>query len=455
VERTSLNFLKSWLSETGRKPLVIRGARQVGKTWLVRHFAKAMGKDLVEINFEKQPLIAKFFDSNDPQNILSELGVYFKKKITPAHSILFLDEIQAVPILLSKLRWFAEDLPELPVIAAGSLLEFVLAKHTFSMPVGRIGYMHLEPLSFGEFLLAQGNEMVLEHLRDYEFNREIALPTHEMLMKNFKEYMLVGGLPATVLSWITDHDFEKVNAIQNDLLGTYRDDFTKYSSRIDPERLDEVMAAVPEMLGQKFVCSRVNPVVPASTIKKVLNLFKKARMCHYVWNSTANGVPLAAGLRKKYFKIVFLDTGLCSTALELNLNKINAAEEVTLINNGAIAEQVVGQLLRTIEPFYKEPALYYWQREEKGSSAEIDYILQHGSHVIPIEVKAGSTGSLKSLHVFMGLKKLPLAVRINSGLPSRTQVEVKDHKGDKVSYELLSIPFYLIGQLHRLIETVS
>lgn len=452
MNRMLLKNLQKWLISANRKPLVIRGARQVGKTWLVKHFANLAGKQIIELNFEKQPSYASLFTSNNPQHILLNLSAHFNQKIDVEKCILFLDEIQAVPQLLSKLRWFAEDLRQLPIIATGSLLEFVLADHTFSMPVGRISYMYLEPLSFEEFLLAHDNKFLCDYIAAYDFKMDIPIAIHEQLLLLFKEYILIGGMPAAVMSWVTEHSFENVNQVHYDLLTTYRDDFAKYKGRVAIERLEEVMMAIPKMLGQKFVYSRVNPSISSVIIKPVVTLLNKARVCHRVWSCSANGVPLAAEIKEKYFKEIFLDVGLCSAALGLKLNQINTADEIILINNGGIAEQVVGQILRTIDPPYIEPALYCWNREEAGSNAEIDYIIQNGNNLVPIEVKAGATGSLKSLHLFMGVKKLPLAVRINSDLPSKININVKDHARKSVQYTLLSIPFYLIGQMYHLLN---
>src|SRR3989338_2401005 len=449
--RKAFGFLEKWVSESDRKPLVLRGARQVGKTWLVRHFANMSEKKLIEINFEKQQQYVKYFSSNDPKQILLNLSAAFHHEIIPEKCLLFLDEIQSAPELLAKLRWFAEDLPELPVIAAGSLLEFVLANHTFSMPVGRIGYLHLEPLSFEEFLMAQDKKILCDYLSKYTLKIEIPMPLHEQLMSLFKEYVLVGGLPAAVSSWISDRSLSKVNKIQHNLLATYRDDFSKYNGRIATERLDETMMAVPKMLGQKFVFSHVSSSAQSNTIKQALSLLNKARICHRVSGSHANGVPLAAEIKEKYFKEIFLDVGLCCAALDLNLNQINNTDEITLINQGAIAEQVVGQLLRVIHPFYMQPALYYWLREEKGSNAEVDYVISHNGKIIPIEVKAGSTGALKSLHLMMELKKLKFAIRINSDLPSKTEVKVKNYSSKQIEYTLLSLPFYLLGQINNIV----
>lgn len=456
MHRMALTYLtKEWLPSVERKPLIIRGARQVGKTWLIRQLARQSGKTLIEINFEKSPQAASLFASNDPPQILMNLSTFLNKKIEISECLLFLDEIQASPEILAKLRWFYEESPQLPVVSAGSLLEFVFEDHTFSIPVGRISYLHLEPLSFEEFLLARDQGLLYEYLQNFQFkdNSEIPKALHEQCLSLFKEYILIGGMPAVVSSWIKEQSIPRVHQIQNDLLATYRDDFAKYGGRISLDKLDEIMMSVPKRLGQKYVYSKVNPSINGQTVKQVLSLFNKARICHRVSGCSANGVPLLSETKEKYFKEVFLDTGLCSTALGLNYAQIQSMDELNVINNGAIAEQAVGQLLRTIFPFYVEPTLYYWQRDAEGSNAEIDYVIQHGEQIIPIEVKAGGTGSLKSLHLFMELKKKNLAIRINSDVPTKTNVNVKGRAGE-VTYPLLSIPFYLVGQIHRLLEEI-
>lgn len=452
MRRDRLDFLRSWLKTREGKPLVVRGARQVGKTWIVRHFAELEKLNLVELNFEKRPNLASFFDSNNPKQILKNIGAAQGFHIDPKNSLLFLDEIQACPELFAKLRWFAEDLPELPVIAAGSLLEFVLADHTFSMPVGRIHYMYLEPLSFEEFLLACHEETLLGFIRSFRLCETIPVALHEQLMVLFKEYLVIGGLPAVVRSWRDNHDFEKVNQLHFDLLTTYRDDFAKYSRRIPKERLDEVIMMVPKLLGEKFVYSKVNSDVSSTTIRQSLDLLCQAKVCHSAISCAANGVPLSAELNPKFVKVLLLDCGLCSAALGFALHHMNSVSEIAHINRGGIAEQVAGQILRTVFPPYIEPALYYWHRTKKGAQAEVDYVIQHHSQVVPIEVKAGSTGGLKSLHQFMEAKKLTLALRVNSDTPSNTLVKVKNSLGNQVEYHLLSLPFYLLGQVHRLIE---
>jgi|JI9StandDraft_1071089.scaffolds.fasta_scaffold11709_2 predicted AAA+ superfamily ATPase len=452
MKREHTTFLKNWLTTKDRKPLVIRGARQVGKTWLIRNLAEIAQKQLIELNFEKQPELASLFSSNDPKEILINISASFNQKIDPLKTLLFLDEIQAAPELLSKLRWFAEDMAELPVIAAGSLLDFTLEEHEFSMPVGRIGYLYLEPLSFEEFLEASSQEGLRSYLENYTLPTVIPASIHLQLLKLLKEYLIIGGMPAAVSSWVKKNQLDAVHQIQVDLLTTYRDDFAKYSGRLTIRYLQDIMSSIPRQLGRKFVYREVNSETTIPPLKQALNLLCKARICHRIIATAANGLPLDAEANEKFIKMILLDCGLCSASLGLSLHQLTSTQDITLINSGAMAEQLVGQLLRTISPPYVSPLLYYWQREKKGAGAEIDYVIQHENQVIPIEVKAGTTGSLKSLHQFMKEKKGSVAVRVNSDLPSIGKVEVKDAQGELIDYKLLSIPFYLVRQLHRLIE---
>ena len=441
MRRKGLDFLKEWFLRPSRKPLVMRGARQVGKTWLVRTFASSENLQLLELNLEKNPAFASLFSSNEPAEILLLVEVALKKKIDLQGSLLFLDEIQSFPQILAKLRWFAEEMPQLAVIATGSLLEFALEEHSFSMPVGRINYMHLEPLSFEEYLMAQEASSLLDYLRAFNLKQTISPFLHEKLMIYLKEYIIVGGMPAAVSAWVKRRQLSEIYEIHSDLLGAYRDDFRKYQGRVPIERLDEVLASVPKQLGQRFVYKNVNPDEGTQSIKRAFNLLTLARVCHRINSASANGVPLGAEVNDKFFKAIFVDVGLSSTMLGLALNQIKDIEEIVLVNNGAIAEQVVGQLLRTLVPIFVEPHLFYWQREKKGSDAEIDYVIQHQTSVIPIEVKAGMSGTLKSLHLFMGLRGYPIAVRVNSDRPSVSHLSVVNSLGEPVEVHIAFHPY--------------
>ena len=451
MRRHANKTVENWIADPRRKPLVLRGARQTGKTWLTRQLAKTATKTLVEINFEEHPEFRSLFDTNEPAKILRNIEFKLDITIEPHNSLLLLDEVQMFPEVLAKLRWFYESLPELPVIAAGSLLDFALADHAFSMPVGRIDYLHLEPLSFEEFLLAKGMDQSVAFLHEYTLPEKVPDAIHQKLLAAFREYVVIGGMPAAVNSWVETQSLENVSRVQNNLLLTYRNDFAKYAKRISIEHLEETLMTVPKMLGQKFVYSRVNSHTKTETLKKALNLLCKARVCYKIHATNANGLPLLSEVNEKYCKVGLVDTGLASSLLGLRLGHLESVADLNLVNEGALSEQVISQLLRCIEPDYVEPHNFYWCREEKNSSSEIDFVMQHHHEIIPIEVKSGKTGSLKSLQQFMYLKKRKRAVRINADAPSTVLVDLKTSNGASVAYQLLSIPFYLTEQLHRLL----
>ncbi len=450
--RNALIYMKKWISAEERKPLVIRGARQVGKTTLVTLLGEQCGRQVINLNFEANPEYISLFNTNDPKQILTLLSSHFNQAFTPENSILLLDEIQAAPLLLAKLRWIYEKMPALPVVATGSLLDFVLAKHEFSMPVGRITYLYLEPLSFEEFLLAGNQKQLHDFITQFELNDAMPQLIHNQLMQLFKTYTLIGGMPAAVKTWIKTQDLTAVATIHSDLLATYRDDFSKYAGRMDTSRLNEILLAIPNQLACKFVFTHVNPEVATPALKQALQSITQARLATRIHCTHANGLPLGATINPKMFKMVLLDVGLASNALGLRLDTLMTTQQLDLINKGAIAEQVVGQLLKTTTPFYKDPELYYWTRASKMASAEIDYITHFGEQIVPIEVKSGKTGTLKSLHLFMAQKKLHTAIRINADVPSLTPVSVTNPLNELSEYQLLSLPFYLIEQWMRLYE---
>ena len=444
--------LNEWLQSSARKPLVLRGARQVGKTWIVRELAKLSGRELIELNFEQQSDLTVHFRSNDPSEILLNLQSALNQSIDPNNSILFFDEIQAAPELFAKLRWFYEKMPNLPVIAAGSLLEFVLEKHEFSMPVGRINYMFIEPLGYEEFLIAKGEEHLLKAIESATFESPLNVALHNKANHLFREYLTVGGMPEAVSTWIDTHSLDALAEVHSNLINTYKDDFAKYSGRLSIEHLKDVLNAVPKMLTNKFIYQHVNPGARHGSIKQAVNLLTKARLCHSVQSVSANGIPVAAELNPKIFKMILLDVGLVSTLLGLRLHQFQSIDEIMLINKGALAEQVAGQMLRSLSPYYSDPKLYYWTRENQTATAEIDYLIQNNQHLIPVEVKAGNEGKMRSLHQFMHEKPWNKAIRLYAGEMMKNQINTKTVKGDSVSYMLLSLPLYLSGQIYRLLN---
>jgi len=449
--RFASSELNAWLQGSNRKPLVIRGARQVGKTWLVRDFAKHNNLRLIEINLEKFPNLADLFSENDPQEILKNIEATLAIKIAHESSCLFLDEIQAAPELLAKLRWFKEDMPEFPVISAGSLLEFALKKIRYSMPVGRITYFYLEPMSFFEFALASGNEALYQKMISAAPEKVPPQTLHAACMALYRQYCLVGGMPEAVQTWLNTQDIQACIKVQHDLLATYRDDFHKYGGEIDARLLNRILLSVAEQLGSKFVYSMVDSGVQTTFIKRLLTLLSQARVCSKVAHTSGNGLPLGAESNEKFFKTLMVDIGLVSTMLGLSPAGQSKSDIMFFANKGGLAEQFVGQQLRAAQAPVMDPQLYYWQRTG-GRQGEIDYIIQHGSHIIPVEVKSGAAGAMKSLHQFMAEKHLAFAVRFNANPPAIEDITVKTTLGQPVSYRLLSLPLYLAGQINTLLD---
>ena len=440
-----------WLKSRNRKPMVLRGARQVGKTWLVRDLAERQHLELIELNFERFPSLADLFSENNPKEILRNIEAELGIAINPRSSLLFLDEIQTAPQLFSKLRWFKEDMPDFPVIAAGSLLEFALNKQQYSMPVGRISCFFLEPMSFFEFILATGNEALSRKLLTVNIEKGIPESLHEKCLALYHDFCLVGGMPEVVREWVETKDMKSCIKLQQDLLATYRDDFHKYGGDIDAILLARIMLSVSEQLGNKFVYSRVDPSRNMGQIKKSLTMLSLAKVCTKVLHTSGNALPLGGESNEKFFKSLMLDIGLVSAQLGLSSTRPSEAKNIIFSNKGGLAEQFVGQQLRAAQTPLTDPQLFYWQRTG-GRLGELDYILQHGSRVVPVEVKSGKAGTMKSLHHFMAEKGHGFAVRCNIDQPSVKEINVKTTAGTPVSYRLLSIPVYLTERIDELVD---
>lgn len=441
--------LSAWLTAADRKPLVVRGARQVGKTWLIRQLAQQHQKELIEFNFERDPTAKRFFASNDPQKIMGEISMIRNQTIAPDKCLLFLDEIQAAGDLLAKLRWFTEEMPQLAVVAAGSLLEFTLEEHDFSMPVGRIQYMHIEPMGFCEYLKAHKQDIILQRLKDWELGQVFSPVLHEQASTWFHRFLMVGGMPEVVQADISTSENKHSRDIQMDLLATYRGDFAKYSQRFPPLILDATLQAVTRSLGRKFVYAHVGEGVKQQQSKRALELLSLAKLCHIVQYSSANGLPLGGEIKKTFRKVILNDIGLMQASMGTPDGQYPAKwEHIAPQVRGQMAEQTVGQLLRLQGPLSGDgPRLYYWQREG-GRPGEIDYLLQSAGRILPVELKSGATGSMKSLHQFMFDKNLDIALRFDQNPPTHFDVSVKTTQANPVSYRLYSFPWYFVEFCH-------
>lgn len=393
------NALLQWVEDLERKPLLLRGARQVGKTFAARKLGKTF-KSFVEINCEEMTNCYSVFEKDlNPHRIIQELSLLIGEKIIPGETLLFLDEIQEVPRVITALRYFYEKLPQLHVIAAGSLLDFALEK--IGMPVGRVDSAYVYPLSWIEFLLARKNEMLCYAILEHSIESPMGEAIHQQLIELLGEYFAIGGMPKVVSLWIEKQDAFQCFKVQRSLLDTYRQDFEKYAKKYQIKYVELLFDQIPYQLGRKFQFSALPGDYRKRELMPCFDLLVKANMLHPIIHTAAHGLPLGAEADLNKFKTLFLDIGLAQSLLGLDLKEWFLTPNQAFINQGAIVEAFVGQeILVYTHAFYKK-SLYYWQKDSPSSQAEIDYIIQQKGKVIPVEVKSGTTGRLKSLREFL------------------------------------------------------
>ena len=403
--------LELWHQSTDHKPLLIRGARQVGKSTAVRQLGKTF-KYYIELNLEKQPdLHQLFFENIDVKRTCQLLSVSTGIPIIPGETLLFIDEIQECPNAIKALRYFREDYPDLHVIAAGSLLEFALEELP-SFAVGRIRSFYLYPFSFDDFLSAQGLDTLVEFKsKSVRDGQALPEPIYNQLKDQLRTFYLGGGMPEAVSKWIDNQSFLDCQRVHNDILDTYQQDFAKYKKRVSPVLLRQVLRSVALQAGKKFVFAQVSRDIPATSVKEALHLLALAGLITPVKHTVANGLPLGAEENEKYIKYLFLDLGLMQTMLSLPASDILLASDVDFVNKGAASEMFAGsELLKNSDCFVKAE-MFYWQNTDKGTSGEIDYLTVIDGHIIPVEVKAGTQGKMQSLYNFMANRHSAYGIR--------------------------------------------
>ncbi len=399
MKRLVIQKLVEWKNDFARKPLLLRGARQVGKTYIVNEFAQThfSGKFHV-FNFEKNPELNRIFKPNlDVKRILAELELVSGRKIVNGEDLLFFDEIQECPKAIMSLRYFYEEIPEIHVIGAGSLLEF--AFRNISFPVGRLQLMYMYPLTFSEFLWAIGNEILSEKIGNPEekFSETVLSKINDEMYK----YFIVGGMPECVQTYIRTGSLLKVIDIQNDLLATFRQDFSKYAGHADRRCLNQVFSSVAKNTGKQIKYAALSDEFSIPTIKRAFEMMEMAKIFTKVKVASPHGIPLEATSSESKFKTVFLDIGLLSYINGFYADTTLPKHKLIAAFNGQMAEQFVGQEIR----YLKNEKLYYWARDAKSSTAEVDYLVEKNNDILPIEVKSGKSGKMKSLHLL--LKEFP------------------------------------------------
>lgn len=442
-------YLIDWKNRNHRKPLIVRGARQVGKTYTIEKFGNEYFSEVIKINFEEAPDLQQFFKTNDVEQIVRNLEIYFGKKILISETLLFLDEIQACPEAIGTLRYFYEKLPDLHVIAAGSLLDHTLNDLQYSMPVGRVEFAYMYPLQFYEFLFAVEENPLVEFLKNYTIQEEIPQPIHNKLLRLIRLYFTIGGMPEAVKIYAETKSLLDTERIHESIIKSLEFDFSKYGTRSQQITMIKLLKYIPKATGQKFKYSNFDHSIRSETIRRALNLLSMSRVSYLVHNTKATGIPLENGAVEKIFKTLFLDIGLSNHILKLRPADL---ENINLTNEGSLAEQFIGQELLCSPPYFIDNSIYYWMREQRNSEAEIDYLIQSGNQIIPIEVKAGKTGTLKSLQVFVTERNLDQAIRFNADVPSSVQVKTAIKIGNgmkKVNFQLISLPIYLVQEYSR------
>lgn len=404
--------LTLWRNQKEGKPLLIRGARQVGKSTAIRHLGSQF-EHYLEINFEEQRQVHRLFNGDlDPASLCENLSILYNIPIIPGKTLVFFDEIQTCVPAISSLRFFYEKYAELHVIAAGSLLEFALEEIP-SFGVGRIRSLFMYPLSFDEYLIGIGAQLLHDAKKKAEIRKPLAEPLHQKLIEHFKRFLVIGGMPEVVASYIKNNDIRSCGQVQDDLITSLKADFVKYKKQVPFLRISEVFDSVIQQSGNKFTYAKAATEANHKQIVEAVNLLIMAGLVISVTHTAANGLPLGAETNPKKRKMLLLDTGIFQRLLGLDIAEIVLEGEFDVINKGAIAEQFVGLELLKNGSCYRQERLYFWQREAKSSNAEIDFVVQKNQNIMPIEVKSGKKGSMQSLFLFLAEKKLSYGVRFS------------------------------------------
>lgn len=404
--------LALWKDKARRKALLVRGARQVGKTYAVRALGHTF-THFLEVNFEETPAVASFFSGSlSPASICEKLSAYAGVPIIPGETLLFLDEIQACPEALSSLRFFYERMPELHVASAGSLLELVM-EGIPSLGVGRIESVFLYPMSFHEFATALDETSLLAAGYDAGPDTPLDTALHQRLVDLVRSYLLIGGLPEVVQHYADTRDLSGCGDIIDGLITTFEDDFAKYKRRAPVTRLGEVFRSIPHQVGAKFKYSNVPGESGSREIRETLDLLIKAGLAYRVQHSSAQGIPLGGQVNPKRFKVLPFDVGVHQRLVGLNLAEFLLTEDIALVTKGDLAELFVGLEMLSCMSSRRRPALFYWHRERASANAEVDYVIQKGSEIIPVEVKAGTRGRMQSMRVFMDSHASPKGLRVS------------------------------------------
>lgn len=392
-------YLHSWKDDKYRMPLLVRGARQVGKTYSIRSFGQSF-KSYVEINLEQMQEAHIVFEKNlDPERMIAELSAITQKPIIPGQTLLFIDEIQIVPRAIIALRYFYEQMPQLHVIAAGSLLDFAI--ELVGIPVGRVQSLYMYPLSFIEFLAALGYAQLIQEIMKHDYTAEMSAAVHQKILALLGDYCALGGMPRVVQLWQETKKPLDCARIHGIILDAYRQDFGKYARTSAIKYIELIFSHIPIQLGKKFKYSSIEGDYRKRELSPAMDLLITAGVAHRVFHSAGQGAPLGAQIDLQDYKVIFLDVALAQSLLDLDVAGwfTNPAQE--FINKGSLVEAFVGQELLAYDDPHAKKNLYYWNRQARASEAEVDYLMQQPADIVPVEVKSGAGSTLRSMQSFL------------------------------------------------------
>ncbi|MBF0433288.1 MAG: ATP-binding protein [Fibrobacteria bacterium] len=436
MERDLDNILVNWAKKKHRKPILLRGARQTGKTYAVEVLAKTF-TNFCCLNFERKPTFKKIFEPDlDPIRIIKEIETIFEVKIKSGRTLLFFDEIQNCPPAITAMRYFYEEVPDIHLIGAGSLLEFAL--DSISVPVGRLKYIHVKPFCFSEYLNATGKPSLAKAITNINYENPPTEIIHQTILNELRDYLFLGGMPGVLKTYLNTNSIIEACEEQDDIIATYRDDFNKYCGRAGTTHLDSVFDTIPRYVGKRVAYSKLEPDAKSEQVKRAITLLEKAHVLLKVKATSGGRLPLASGVSQKKYKLIMLDTGLMQRMIGASYQQWKEKQDLFPDYAGSIAEQFIGQELSCLTELGYQQQLFYWERSAKGSSAEIDYLFAINGRAIPIEVKSSAFGHLKSLQIF--LKTYP---HITFGIKFSEQ-------NFQNQGSIKSIPLYCISQLKRL-----
>jgi predicted AAA+ superfamily ATPase len=406
--RAAMSQLKSWKERPGRKPLIVRGARQVGKTWLLKEFAKSCYRNAVYVNFEDAPQLQSLFvEDFDIERIVKVLEIYSGESIQEGGTLVILDELQTAERAITSLKYFQEKAPDIHVVAAGSLLGISMQKKA-SFPVGKVEFLDLNPLSFSEFLIAAGEQKLVDLLRGKDWIS--AALFRNKLVDYLKTYYYVGGMPEVVSSYVHDRDWERVKIIQKNIILAYEADFSKHAPNQILPRIRMVWQSIPAQLAKenrKFIYGSLKSGARAKDFELAIQWLADAGIVYQICRVTKPELPLAAFEELSVFKLFLVDVGLLSAMCDLPVGTLIEGDNMFRQYKGALSEQFVFQQLHAGDP----GKIAYWTNER--STSEVDFILQTAGRVFPIEVKAEVNVKSKSFKFFCEKYKPQLALRFS------------------------------------------